>query len=202
MDNDERDIEKLNSDFYNASVGQFDKIPFSDILPDFFLKHASHVSNKSLLDIGSGPGAFAAWLSRQGYDVQCIEPAIRMAEKARERGLKVHTKTFQQFETVEKFDIIVAISSLIHIPKIEIPEQIGKIVGLLNPEGLFFVSMLVGETEGVGDPTQSGKMRYFSMYNEEEFRDLLSPFFILLDWRNISSRKMDKEFMLAACQKR
>ena len=102
-----------------------------------------------MLDIGSGPGALAAWISQQGYEVECIEPARKMAEKAKKRGLHVHTTTLQKFETDTKFDIILAISSLIHISKAEMPDQMRKIALLLNPGSLFFASMLIGEKESL-----------------------------------------------------
>lgn len=195
------DHDKLNKDFYNTAADKFDKIPFSDLLPNFFLKHASRYPEGAVLDIGSGPGAFAAWISQQGYAVQCIEPANRMAEKAKERGLKVYTTTLQNFEKDEKFDIIVAISSLIHISKAEMPAQIKKIGLLLNPGGLFFVSMLIGESESLEDPTKSGQMRYFNRYSEQEFLALVQPYFNLIEKHRILSKQMNKEFMLAVYEK-
>ena len=51
-----------------------------------------------MLEIGSGAGALASWLVNQGYQVTCVEPAERLAKKAKEKGLMVYTTTIENFE--------------------------------------------------------------------------------------------------------
>jgi 2-polyprenyl-3-methyl-5-hydroxy-6-metoxy-1,4-benzoquinol methylase len=100
------------------------------------LKYLKPHSN--ILEIGFGPGALALWLTELGHKVTCIEPAERPAEKAKNKGLTVHTVRFQDYSLVEKYDAIVAMTSLIHIPKIELKNQIERILAHIKPEGLFF----------------------------------------------------------------
>jgi SAM-dependent methyltransferase len=39
-----------------------------------------------ILDVGGGPGAYAEWLARAGYDVRLLDPVPLHVEQARERG--------------------------------------------------------------------------------------------------------------------
>ena len=58
------------------------------------------------------------------YNVTCIEPSQKLAEKARARELNVYTMRFQDYPIVETFNAIIAISSFIHISRSEMPSQI------------------------------------------------------------------------------
>ena len=186
-------IDKVNSDFYNQSGNSFNAIPFDPILTDLLQKYNL---GSQLLEIGSGPGALALWLKDLGYQITCLEPAKKLAEMAEKKGLNVHPLTIQEFETDLQYDCVIAISSLIHVPKKELPIQIQKIAKLLRPQGVFFVSFIEGEDEGLEDPTKLGKLRYFAKWSESELDYLLSPYFSLLEEHKIYNKKMDKTFFL------
>jgi ribosomal protein S18 acetylase RimI-like enzyme len=64
-----KESDRVNCDFYNSSGESFNTIPFEDTLPQLLLKHGT---GRTLLEIGSGPGALAAWLVEQGYEVTCL----------------------------------------------------------------------------------------------------------------------------------
>lgn len=194
---DEKDhkrmVEKFNNRFYNESGQSFDKIPFEDTLPELLLKHQIR---GEVLEIGSGAGALAAWLVEQGCKVTCIEPAQELARKVLERGIKVYSKTIQEFYPEQQYDHVVAISSLIHVPKEALPDQIQKISRLLKPDGKLFVSFIEGEEEGFEDPTQTVKMRYFAKWTSNELDTLFSSQFVLLEDHKIYNKKMDRTFIL------
>ena len=191
-------VETTNNEFYNSHADAFDKMPFEDRLPELFLTYAKKLNGKKVLEIGAGGGAFAFWMMQHGFSVTCLEPAKALAEKIRSKSgsLKVYTKTIQEFQTDEKFDSIVAISSLIHISKKELPVQINKIAGFLKPDGFLFVSFIEGDSEGYEDPTGRGKMRYFSKYSEDELNRLFAPYFSILDMHTILVKKMNQSFFL------
>jgi 2-polyprenyl-3-methyl-5-hydroxy-6-metoxy-1,4-benzoquinol methylase len=187
------DIDKVNSDFYNQSGNSFNAIPFEPVLPQLLQKY--NIGHQ-LLEIGSGPGALAVWLKNLGCQVTCLEPAKKLAEMAVKKGLDVHQLTIQEFETDLQYDCIIAISSLIHVQKKELSTQIQKIAHLLKPQGMFFVSFIEGEDEGLEDPTRSGKLRYFAKWNESDLDHLLSDYFNLLEGHKIYNKKMDRTFLL------
>lgn len=188
-------VDLTNDEFYNAHAEKFDTIPFKDILPNLILEQIP-AKNCSILEIGSGPGALALWLSRLGHVVICLEPAEKPAKKAIEKGLNVHITRLQDFHTEQKFDLILAISSLIHIPKLELPHEIKKISKFLKSDGLFFVSFLEGVNEGLEDPTKTGQNRYFSKFTLHELNLLLGPYFSIVGMHKIESKKMGHSFFL------
>lgn len=187
----------LNKEFYNAYADSFDKIPFSEALIPLILRHLP-ASSTHLLEIGSGAGALALWMSTLGHQITCIEPAEKPAEKARQKGLNVNLMRFQDFPINGKFDSIIAISSLIHIPKLEMASQIEKIRQLLKPDGKVFVSFIEGDCECYEDPTGTGKNRFFSKFSEAELDVLLSPHFSIIELQKIEVSKMKQTFLLMA----
>lgn len=192
-------IDLTNNEFYNDYVDSFDKIPFNDILIPLILKYLP-TSPCDILEIGSGAGALALWLSKLGHNVTCIEPAENPAKKALEKGLNVCQVRFQDFSSSQKFDSIIAISSLIHIRKSEMTLQIQKILQLLKPHGMVFVSFIEGNSEGFEDPTGIGKARFFSKYTNRELNILLSPLSII-ERCQIKVKKMNQLFILMVLKK-
>lgn len=188
-----QDIDVINRDFYDSSGNFFNAIPFAPILPELLLKYGT---GYKILEIGSGPGGLAVWLKDKGYEVTCLEPAKKLAEIAAKKGLAVYPLTIQEFTADLQYDCIVAISSLIHIPKEELPGQIKKIANLLKPQGIFFVSFIEGDDEGFEDPTKLGKLRYFAKWTESDLNHLLSPYFDILENHKIYNENMDRTFLL------
>lgn len=188
--------EKTNH-FYNHYSEFFDHIPFDKILPSLLQKYK--IGNK-VLEVGSGAGALAEWLTQQGCLVTCVEPAEKLAYKARNRGLKVIQTTIQDFQTEESFDSVIAISSLIHVPKEEFPIQIEKLRKILVPNGLFFVSLIEGTGEGLEDPADVGKERYFAKWTKEELAIVLSSFELIED-HHIPVKRMKCDFILRVYKK-
>ena len=193
------DVDKINCDFYNNFADSFDKIPFESTLPGLLLKYG--IGHK-VLEIGSGAGALALWLTEHGYEVTCLEPAQELAAKAALKGVQVQAITIQNFHETHCYDMIVAISSLIHVPKIDLPSQIEKIANLLGPEGIFLVSFIEGDSEGLEDPTMLGMERYFSQWTALELDCLLSPHFHLLESNSIFNKRMNRLFLLRVYSKK
>lgn len=190
----------INNQFYNEFFENFDKIPFEETLIPLIVKYYPD-RNVKLLEIGSGAGALALWLQNSGYNVKCVEPAINAAEKARSKGLNVYTSSFQNYQTDEKFDGILAISSLIHIPRMEMASQAHKLAQLLKDEGILILSLIEGNSEGLEDPTHTGKMRFFSKFTRKEMEELFLPYFNLTESRKILVGKMNQTFILVVLKK-
>ncbi len=188
-----KNIDTINCDFYNNSGDSFDAIPFESILPELLMRYGN---GRQILEIGSGPGALAIWLREKGYDVTCLEPAEILAGMAMKKRLTVYPLTIQEFTTTEQYDCVIAISSLIHVPKRDLPSQIEKIANFLKPKGTFFVSFIEGDDEGFEDPTRVGKMRYFAKWKESELNQLLNPHFIEIESHKIYNKGMDRTFLL------
>jgi 2-polyprenyl-3-methyl-5-hydroxy-6-metoxy-1,4-benzoquinol methylase len=166
-------IDELNCRCYDAKADCWDRFPFPGHLPSFLWKHYRQELGKKVLDIGSGTGRVGSYLQGAGFDVTCLDPSSEMVCRCKARGLKTTQTTLQAFETEEKFAIVVAILSLIHVPKEEFPGQIAKIHRFLEPEGIFILSLLKGKTEKFEEQT-SGYPRFFARYSADEVRQKLS----------------------------
>lgn len=177
------EIDILNKKCYDARADYWDRLPFPDFLPTAILRAHHPQNTKKALDIGSGTGRLAQWLTNNGYQVLCLDPSDEMVRRTKSMGLATLQKTVQEFSTQEKFDLILAILSLIHVPKSEMPAQIAKIYQMLSPEGVFALAMIGGQGEGVGETT-SDFPRYFAYYDRKEILDLTQNHFTLLqEWQ-------------------
>jgi len=95
---------------------------------------------RTLLDVGSGPGLFLAKGRERGWKVQGVEPSSQAAQYSRESlGLDIHQMflTEQTAQTLGHFDAINLGEVLEHLPD---PAAMLKLVrGRLNEQGLLCV---------------------------------------------------------------
>jgi SAM-dependent methyltransferase len=71
-----------------------------------------------LLDVGGGPGEYAAWLTARGYDVTLVDPVALHVEQARERGVSnavLGDARALDFDA-ESFDGALLLGPLYHLP--------------------------------------------------------------------------------------
>lgn len=164
-------IEALNAQCYNARADDWDRLPFAAYLPNQVLAMHHPAAGKRALDIGSGTGMLADWFAKQGFEILCLDPAQEMVLRCRAKGLNTLQTSLQNFSCNEKFGLIVAVLSLIHIPKREIPEQFKRITEWLNPNGTLVLAVIEGQGEGIGEKN-SRFPRYFSYFTRQEIFDL------------------------------
>jgi 2-polyprenyl-3-methyl-5-hydroxy-6-metoxy-1,4-benzoquinol methylase len=108
---------------------------------------ASPDRNTSILDIGCGRGELCYAMVQAGASVTGIDysqSAISIAEKTFQDAIKKDTleficDDFLQFKFDKKFDRIIATDFIEHIEKNRLELVLGKVAGLLKPEGLFIV---------------------------------------------------------------
>lgn len=160
-------IDQINERCYNARADMWDRLPFADFLPEAILHYQSASSSKRALDIGSGTGMLPEWLQRHGFEMLCLDPSDEMVRRSRLRGLNTVQTTLQRFSTDDRYALITAVLSLIHVSKSEIAYELDRISSWLEPEGTFVLALIEGSGEGVDEPTASHP-RYFSYYTHPE----------------------------------
>jgi len=193
---------KITTDYYNQFSGDFAKIPFKETLLPFFSKHTSNPPICRVLDVGSGPGALAKWISDQGHEVTCLDPSIEMVKSCKEKGLHAVQGTLEDTKFDQEFQIVLAISSLIHVSKSDIENHMQIISKLLDSEGIFFISMLLGEGEKMEDPLKKGSDRYFNYFQETELEAIFRRAGLAtVEKIAVESKKMNKKFALYALKK-
>lgn len=178
-------IDQLNQRCYDNRADYWDRFPFPEVLPDIIHAFAPDSPNRKVLDVGSGTGKLASWLKKQHYQVLCLDPSEEMVNRCRQKGLECLQTTIQEYQSQETFSIVLAILSLIHVPKQEMKAQLAKISSWLPSEGLFVLAMIEGKTESIEEKA-SGYPRFFAKYTDDEIKKLLNNDFDLIFFHRFS----------------
>jgi SAM-dependent methyltransferase len=129
----------------------------------------------AILDLGCGPGAPAARLARR-HRLTCVDASAAQLELARRHVPKatfVHADMTELDLPPASFDAVVALFSLLHVPRDEQPAVLERIAGWLRPGGLFLATLGVAEHAGVVDPDWLGAPMYSSSLGQERYLELL-----------------------------
>ena len=186
---------QVNQRCYDLQADNWDRFPFADFLPLFIQHYHDPRLGNTVLDIGSGTGVLAKWLQDQGFEPFCIDPSDEMVRRCRKKGLTVQQTTIQDFHSNETFGMVMAILSLIHVPKNEFSEQITKIATLLPQKGIFLLALIEGNSEGIQE-VSSGYPRYFSTFAKDDVLNMTKGQSDLLDYRSVGKNPTYLVFVL------
>lgn len=92
-----------------------------------------------VLEVGCSTGVMLNLLSKRGWSVLGIEISKSSAEIARNKGVEVLSKKFENVESKEKFDLIIFNHTLEHLKNP--PVVLKKVRGLLNKDGLLYIDL-------------------------------------------------------------
>ncbi|MCG7630460.1 class I SAM-dependent methyltransferase [Epibacterium sp. MM17-32] len=126
----------------------------------------------TVLDLGCGPGHWAARFRDDGYRVAAVDASPEMAAYALATyGVEVSVAEFEDIAVEGVFDGIWAFFSLLHAPRDDFPTHLMRLRRALKPGGRLALGMKLGEGEGRDDLG-----RFYAYYREEELRDILEFF--------------------------
>jgi SAM-dependent methyltransferase len=112
---------------------------FLDLLPE----------GASILELGCGGGRDAEYMIERGFIVDPTDGVYSMAAMASERlGNIVRVLRFDELDTVEQYDAVVATASLLHVPREGLINILNRIWRALKPSGLHVASYKGGGIEG------------------------------------------------------
>lgn len=96
--------------------------------------------NDKILDIGCGAGLFCLEGSKQGLDVEGIDPSKMLTDLGREKfGLSLHNERLENFQPDCKYRGIVAWAVLEHV--FNLKELVQKCWSLLTVDGFLFIDV-------------------------------------------------------------
>ncbi|AHM03875.1 Methyltransferase type 11 [Roseibacterium elongatum DSM 19469] len=123
-----------------------------------------------ILDLGCGPGRWAAAFHKAGYLVDATDVTPEMAALARRRyGLTVRVEPFEALSARSYYDGIWANFSLLHSAKSDLPGLLQRLHMALMPGGALHLGMKLGTGEQRCDLG-----RRFAYYGQDELRSLLA----------------------------
>ena len=152
-----------------------------------FLALLQAESKHSLLEIGGGPGHFAAYFRDAGLDVVMTDLSPAMVRLAQAKGLDARVMDFLSLDfPPASFDAVFALNCLLHVPAADLPRVLAAIHRLLPPGGLFFYGVYGGYTfEGTWPDDHHEPPRHFTFYPDDELRRLVSGLFDEVSFRAI-----------------
>jgi len=173
------DYKEIHSDFYDTYSREFDNRTWRDAdrLNHYVSDFLSNVERGfRVLDLGSGPGKCSEVMRKRGYRVVSLDLSRNMLRICRERNPVVVQADLEELPfPYHAFHGIFASTSLIHMPKSNLPKVLENIRDSLSTLGLFYPIVKEGKGEGwVESDKYPGKKRYFAHYQKDEFEEYLT----------------------------
>ena len=148
------------SQWYDSNVdlmvNRYERFSFSEIHENL-LEHLPTKRPCTALDIGSGTGRDAAALAELGIDVTAVEPSDAVRKKAKE--LHPHPRvdwvkdSLPKLQTILKigsrYDLILLSAVWMHIAPSSREKAFRRLVTLLNPGGLIYITLRHGPFEAL-----------------------------------------------------
>jgi len=120
---------------------QEDQASYARILIQLLHGYVSRRDGAKLLDVGGSAGIVAHEFVREfGFRGTVLDPATDEVAAARALGLNSVVGSVEDWETQEKFDLILLCRSVEHL--IDLRGALSRIRGLLTPEGLFYCDIV------------------------------------------------------------
>ena len=104
-----------------------------------------------ILEVGSGAGYDADFLEGLGVKVRRTDATKRFLELQAARGKHGEFLDLLTDDLGGPYDAVLALAVLIHVPRDQIDQVLGKIARSLRPGGAFLVSMRNGDGETSGE---------------------------------------------------
>jgi ubiquinone/menaquinone biosynthesis C-methylase UbiE len=170
-------MDQTTIDTYNKLAHEYDEevVDFWDTFPRSFIDTFVELSDKRLLDIGSGSGRDGVLFTEKGIEVTCLDASEEMVKITTEKGLRSIVGDFLHLPFKEnEFNSIWAYTSLLHISKKDIDVALEEIKRVLSVGGIFGLGLIEGNTEEYKLSSGVQSPRLFSFYTKEEIEALLN----------------------------
>jgi 2-polyprenyl-3-methyl-5-hydroxy-6-metoxy-1,4-benzoquinol methylase len=173
--------------YYNNNAQTFSDSTLNVDMSALYAEFLPHVNQHGhILDAGCGSARDAAYFKNQGFTVSAFDASPALAKLASNYLQQpVAVKTFQQLECVNRYDGIWCCASLLHVPKVELPQVFLKLQNALKPNGVLYVSFKYGTQERVHNG------REFTDLNEDGLTALINhhtELKILKQWQTVDQR--------------
>ncbi|QOW51479.1 class I SAM-dependent methyltransferase (plasmid) [Acinetobacter sp. YH12138] len=159
-------------DYYNQYADQFLQATLYVDMESLYQPFLAELPDSArILDLGCGSGRDTLAFKNKGYQVEAIDYSEELVKKATIlSGVKVKLQSFYDLSGVAIYDGIWACASLLHCERSRLVEVIGKLISVLKPGGVLYMSFKYGNS----DREKEG--RQFTDLDEAQANDLLEQF--------------------------
>ena len=180
--------------FYNFQGDRFGKDKPGDYwnyVRDFLAEEVklflNNLKGKNILDLGSGPGRDSLLFKELGFKPISADISWQMAKACHEKGLVSCIMDAEKLAFKNNsLNGIWAYTSLLFMPKANLPKTLNKISDVLASEGLLFLGMKEGDGEGYAHIHNEWEIpRYAALYRNEELREILAEDFDVLHFSSV-----------------
>ena len=156
-------------EYYNKNAKEFVEGTLNADMSVLYTMFRKYVPSGSvILDMGCGSGRDTKYFTGQGYTVVAMDGSEELCKLAENyTGQEVLCMAFNELDAVEQFDGIWACSSILHVPKDDLPDILHRIQRALKLGGYLYASFKYGAFSG----NRNG--RYFTDLTEDQFTHIL-----------------------------
>jgi ubiquinone/menaquinone biosynthesis C-methylase UbiE len=204
----EKDLVEITINSYDEVAEEYSRFHSTESFKNRLDTFINLLSEKGLvLDAGCGCGRDTKYLLDRGIETIGIDLSQGMVDQARKY---VPNAEFLQMDMrklefeVSTFDGILAMASVLHIPKNQMPYLLTEFRRILKANGLLYIAVMIGSGEKYVEKSAAVPEmgpRFFAFYNEKELRDILNQAgfeikaleidrYLGVDWINVYSRKV------------
>jgi SAM-dependent methyltransferase len=138
-------------------------------------------------DIGCGSGREVAWLSANGFEAEGYDASDALLEQARARypRLSFRAAFLPELKGLPDaaFDNVLCETVIMHLPREQIAPAVGRLLSLLKPGGILYLSWRV--TAGADQRDAGGRL--YTAFDRMLVRDALDGAELLLDEQAVSA---------------
>lgn len=197
--------EQLNESYMNHYGWRFEKFDTEPMRPtaqNAFKAYARFAPGKRILDIGAGPGHYAAGIAAQGFLVDCIDPHAAFKKYCENKGLPFVCTSVLDYKPAAAYDVVVGIGWPFSHVRPENAAAVLKHIAtkLLVSKGIAILTFFIGCGVTYEDPMKVGHKRYFVHYSEEECRKLLGQWFEVIAVKEHYLNSIQKDARIFVCR--
>jgi ubiquinone/menaquinone biosynthesis C-methylase UbiE len=193
---------------YDEAAEEYSRFHFSESFENRLDNFINLLPGKGLvLDVGCGCGRDTKYLSDRGIYTIGIDLSLGMIIQARKyvpntRFLQMDMRKleFEEFS----FDGILAMASILHIPKVQMPDLLTEFRRVLKGNGLLYIVVMIGSGEKYVERSAAVPgmgPRFFAFYYKRELMNILNQTgfeieaikidkYLGVDWLNVYSKKV------------
>lgn len=150
------------------------------------------------VDVGSGSGRDADWLTRHGFACEGVDVSAGLVAEAGRRfpGLGFRTASLPGLDGIPDafFTNVVCETVIMHLPVAEVVPAVESLCRILAPGGVLYLSWRVG----AGEDSRDGAGRLYSDFPTQSIRTALAPLTILYDREEVSASSQKRVHRLIA----